>query len=304
MCVGYPAIKASQQQPITVPKVQLQAKQQTLPPGWRSATSARSSDREIHVIESESGKTNVYNVHDAFIARGVRKSAYFENLSDCTDQFQESSTNSRIIPVRLDEKAAAAFPVFLDYTYGNPYFRLTVDNVLAVRRLADLFKNIPLLSETWRFIKANMQVNNYEQYLRDAQRFGDKQTASWVAFGCAQNIDKIDPSSDIWRMMSQTDFRRLASLLHLCRIGHSMHCSEIVAAYLGHHINEMDETAFKEITNSSVLPEISLKAAMILMKAEYHVRRTALEEKARQKVLSSLQRRCMNTLNANKQGNS
>ena len=291
MCVGNPALRNPRRRPVTIKPVQVKVRRSD----WRSEASVRSSDKEIHVVDSETGKASVYHVHEDFISRGARKSAYFENFSQCTEHFQQREL-SRTISVRLDHRTSKAFPVFLDYVYESPNFELTTNNVLAVRRIADLFKNIPLMSETWRFIKANMQADNYEHYLREAQHFGDGQTASWVAFGCAKDIHKISPCSDIWRMMSTNDFKRLSGLIFQCRIGHSQHFSEIVAAYIKHHMNEIDEASFKEMTSSKVIPEISAKAAMILMQAEYRIRKETLQAKAQQNMLSSLQKRCMSIL--------
>ena len=313
MCVGAvrPAKKlrsgsVTQQETITIPTQLLQVKSQhtsSLPPptttplDWRSGDLNASSDVDIHVLVddgcSSDSKPQVYHAHEALIAHGPKKCAYFENLSHC----MELQTSHKVIPVRLNEKTAKAFPTFLDYMYGSTQFQLTSDNVVAVRHLADMFKCIPLMSETWMFIRSNMGSKNYEQYLEDAQRLGDKQTSSWVAFGCAQDIHTISPTSKIWKLMPLHDFTHMMQLTYHAKIGHSQLCSEIVAAYLHHHnLDDVDEMAFKEMTSSRVLPEISPKVAMFLMKTEYHVRKASLEAKAQHKTLSSLQRRCMSIL--------
>jgi hypothetical protein len=208
--------------------------------------------------------------------------------------------NSRVIPVQLNDLAADAFPLFLDFIYCSPNFQVTTETAVALRYLAEFFKNAKLLEETWKFIKEDMDVSNLEKYICDSICFADRQTATWVAFGCAQNFAHVDVSSPIWELMSPDDFQRVISLVRLCRTGKSQQRSELVAVYCSHHMKQLDERWFREVTASQNLPVISPKAALSLLEAEFQLKRKMIVVKSDSSPLhmSSLQRRCVKALSA------
>jgi hypothetical protein len=212
--------------------------------------------------------------------------------------------SSRVIPVQLNDHAADAFPLFLDFLYGSPNFQVTTDTAVALRYLAEFFKNTKLLEETWKFIKEDMNVSNLEKYLCEAICFADRQTATWVAFGCAQNFADIDISSPIWELMSPDDFQRVISLARLCRTGKSQQRSELVAIYCSHHMKQLDERWFREVTTSHNLAVISPKAALGLLEAEFQLKRKMFVVKSNSSPshMSSLQRRCVKALSAQSGG--
>jgi hypothetical protein len=267
---------------------------------WRSEAAIKSSDLVIRVTGSESDGTATYHVHELFIAYGDRKCAYFENLFQCMERSQDPSSSVRVLPITLKERAAHLFPQFLDFVYLSPSFRITADNAVALRYLAESFKNAKLLEETWKFIRKDMQISNFEFYLLDAICFGDKQTATWVAYGCAEHVTLITPCSPILQLMLPDDFKRMISLVQLCKIGHSLHCSELVVAYFTYHAKVLDERWFREVTSSENLPVISTNAALNLMEAEFQIRRGIFPKGDGSAHLSGLQRRCIMALAAHK----
>lgn len=264
---------------------------------WRSEAAQKTSDRVICVTGSESHVTASFPVHELFLTGGERKSAYFASLYQCM-RLSKDASSLIVVPVTLKERAAALFPHFLDFVYSSSGFCITTETVVGLRYLAESFKNSKLLEETWRFIKKDMGVSNFELYLRDALYFEDKQTATWVAYGCTEHITLLSPSSPILQMMVPDDFQQIISLARLCSMNCPLHCSELVAAYCACHIKDVDERWFREVTKSENLPIISPKAALNLMEAEFQIKQEASPNTGCPMLISSIQKRCVMALSS------
>ena len=248
---------------------------------------------KIQIIRSRSRTIDSYHVHESVVVSGPRKCGCFAHQLHC---MMVEDSDVKTILMELDDRAAMLFPQVLNYVYCSPKFQITTSTAVGLRFLAGHLKQPQLQDEAWKFIREDIKVAKLEYYLKDANYFQDKQTATWVAFECAHRIKQIEPSSPLLEDMAPDDFKQAINLTRLCRTGSPIHCSELVAAYCSYHIKNVDERLFKELTSPENLPMVSKKVAVRLMELEYQIRQSSRDPS--QEHLSSLQKRCVQALAA------
>jgi hypothetical protein len=174
-----------------------------------AAASAFSVNGLINIgsSDSETSETNkvktkqdpfgeVYHVHKSVLAA---TSDYFYNLFHTTLDTQEVALQCSII--RLEQAACDAFPLLLDYVY-NPSgltkrqkesrsASLRSDNASSVRFLANYFRIRDLYHVSSKFIRQDMDPQNFLTYLEGAHIFTDSTLREVVVKFCAKNIDHI-----------------------------------------------------------------------------------------------------------------
>lgn len=256
-----------------------------------------SADWTIEVGCLHSTECHSYPVHESVIAKGPIYCGYFSRFFQSTDILKASGTS--VIRIELERRAVELFPSFLDFLYCSPRFHITSETAVGLRYLAEFFKVPHMQEATWNFIKNDMSIQNLERYLRDANEFGDSQTANWVCFECAKRMAHLDPSALVLQALTPDSFKQCIYLARVSHKGHSIHRSEVVALYCSARGKDLDAIWFKEITSSQNLPVISQKAALKLLETEFLVRSlSTVAETPTTDRISSLQRRCVKALAA------
>jgi hypothetical protein len=265
---------------------------------WRQSPTTEgmaSADWTIEVGCLHSTEYHSYPVHESIIAKGPIYCGYFSRFFQSKDILKASGTS--IIPIELERRAAELFPSFLDFLYCSPRFHITSETAVGLRYLAEFFKVPHMQEATWNFIKKDMSLHNIERYLRDANEFGDTQTANWVSFECAKHMANLDPSAPVLRALTPSNFKQVIHLARLSHKGGSIHWSEVVAVYCSARAKELDANWLKDLTSSQNLPVISRKAALQLLETEFIVRSlSSVVDSPSTERLSSLQRRCVKAL--------
>jgi hypothetical protein len=257
---------------------------------------ALSFDLTLQITRADSRRIDTYSVHKAIVATGPTKCMALE--SQLQSMMMEDGTATSI-SIDLSERAAILVPIVLEYIYHSPNFEITTKTAVGLRHLAGYFRIARLQEATWQFIKKDIQkLENLELYLGEANYFNDKQTATWVAFECANKIQQIPFSSSIWKDLTPDDFKQSIKVSRACRTGVPLQTSELVAMYCSQHVKQLTERTFKEITCSKNLPVVSKNAALKLMAVEFQVRElnVSVNTNTHPETLSSLQRRCVQAL--------
>lgn len=256
------------------------------------------SDLTLQITRDDSRKIDTYNIHKAIVITGPRKCMALE--SQLQSMMMEDG-KATFININLSERAAILVPIVLEFIYHSPNFEITTKTAVGLRHLAERFRIIQLRDATWQFIKKDIQqLENLELYLGEANYFNDKQTATWVAFECANKIQQIPISSSIWRNLTPEDFKRSIKVSRACRTGIPLQTSELVAIYCSQHVKQLTERTFKELTCTKNLPVVSKNAALKLMEIEFQIRQlngaVDTNNNIHPETLSTLQRRCVQAL--------
>lgn len=256
------------------------------------------SDLTLQITRRDSRKVDTYSVHKAIVARGPRKCMALERKLQSMMMENGKATS---IDIELSERAAILVPIVLEFIYQSPNFEITTKTAVGLRHLAEHFRIAELQEATWQFIKKDIQqLKNLELYHGEANYFNDKQTATWVAFECANKIQQIPLSSSIWQDLTPEDFKRTIKVSRACRTGIPLQTSELVAMYCSQHVKQLTDRTFRELTCSKNLPVVSKNAALKLLQVEFQIRQLngALDTNTNThpETLSTLQRRCVQAL--------
>jgi hypothetical protein len=254
------------------------------------------SDLKLEITRYDSRRIDTYSVHKVIVTTGPRKCMALESQLQSL-MMQDGKATS--ININLSERAAILVPIVLEFIYHSPNFEITTKTAVGLRHLAEYFRIAQLQEATWQFIKKDIQqLENLELYLGEANYFDDKQTATWVAFECANKIQQIPVSSSIWQDLTPEDFKQSIKVSRACRTGIPLQTSELVAMYCSQHVKELTERIFKELTCCKNLPVISKNAALKLMEVEFRVRQLngSVGTNTHPEPLSTLQKRCVQAL--------
>jgi hypothetical protein len=137
---------------------------------WRSDPKESYSDWTIEITPI--GKTIgavLYNVHKYVLAAGPRRSTYFKGVFNMCIVTESSITASRL---ELEQSAAVAFPIFLDYIYGLDLC-MKKKTAVALRHLANYFGVTSLLKCITEFIQEDTNEENVHIYCREALLYHD-----------------------------------------------------------------------------------------------------------------------------------
>jgi hypothetical protein len=136
-----------------------------------------SSQREQQ--PSASSTRNIYHVHRVYLASGPRKSEYFKTLF--STQVSTSERLSQTSKLVLPPTACDAFPLVLDYVYGDEeHLELTKGTVVALHYLADYLQVQTLVPITTSYIKASLTETNVHLFCREALLY----KIDWVIKSC------------------------------------------------------------------------------------------------------------------------
>jgi len=242
-----------------------------------------------------------YFVHTAILAVGPKKSIYFTRLFS-NQSFVESETKTSRI--ELEELAAIAFPVFLDYLYAFPdeELQITNENVGALHYIGQYFESSHLRKCVRNFWKNNMTFENCWVYYQQAKIFHDKaiskEVVKAVVKKCCEEKDeieipeKVDEFEEVAsRLIQESDEHMWLDALK--RNSGVPNSSLSLLIFLFCELaNNMDVGIFLELTREKVLPAIHWKAALRLLKHE----KSILSASGTSDEPTSLQKRCIEGL--------
>jgi hypothetical protein len=191
---------------------------------------------------------------------------------------------------KVHSNAATLIPEMLDFLYTTHYrLEITTETAVIFRHLSEFFGIRALAAQSYKFIHSDMHLDNVTTYLTVANSFDDLQTQKLAAKICAENIDSIEPYSEILAGMEPSFLLDVISTPRENRDQFSKHISVLVTAYCDMCGDLIDGTVFQELTTAEYLPIISSECAIDLMILEEQVVDDAGDES---RGLTHLQERC------------
>ena len=249
-------------------------------PSWRLSPAESFSDFMLTVTRAETGLTTNYYVHKHMMAIGPRSSQYMNEVF--------AAENTPNFHVTLDEKTSSLIPKILDYIYCDEYdIIITMDNAIALRQLAKMFKIVPLEMKAVRFILQDMGIQNMVTYVSDCCYFDDVEVTKAVVEKCTANIGSIPISDRLWVVMEPELFLQIVSSPQIDRRSRSKHLSVLLREYLELHQYEITVEMFVTLTSDSIIPIVDRSVALPLIELSNNYHSNECE---------ALQKRCAFTI--------
>ena len=200
-----------------------------------------------------------YHVHKAILSVGPRRSEYFGTLFKQSHLSEFENNTSRI---NLEDSAADAFPAILDYIYTEKNIKFTTKNATAVRHLAHYFGIRALWKLASAFIRGDFSLETAAVYLTEAILYHDEKLETASIDILAERIEEINRRT--LTKLPPASFERIVSSPKLkCR---SKKLSDLVLKYCQTQGGAVDMTLLMKCTRSEVMPSVSRKAALPLLK--------------------------------------
>ena len=236
----------------------------------RSSSSGNNKEKHGGNKRSSNKKNEVerYHVHKAIISVGPRRSEYFATLFK-QSHLSEFATNTSHI--QLEASSADSFPSLLDYIYTEKKIKFTTKNATAIRHLASYFRMRPLWKQASAFIRDDFSLETAATYLSEAILYSDEKLEQASIDILAERIEEINRRT--LNKLSPSSFERIFTSPKLkCR---SRKLSDIVLKYCQTQGGSVDMSLLMKCTRSEVMPSVSRKSALPLLKVA-----VAGEEKA------------------------
>ncbi|KAL7541298.1 hypothetical protein ACHAXR_012041 [Thalassiosira sp. AJA248-18] len=210
-----------------------------------------------------------YHVHKAVVSVGPRRSEYFATLFK-QNHLSEFATNTSHI--KLEDSAADAFPAILDYIYTDKNIKFNTKNATAIRHMAHYFGIRSLWKRASAYIRGDFSLETAAIYLHESILYHDEKLEHASIDILAERIEEVNRRT--LTKLSPTSFERIVTSPKLkCR---SKKLSDIVLKYCQQtQEGAMDMSLLMNCTRSEVMPSVSRKAALPLLKVA-----VAEEEKA------------------------
>ena len=216
----------------------------------------------------KSDNVKCYHVHKAILSVGPRRSDYFSTLFK-QSHLSEFATNTSHI--QLEPSAADSIPALLDFIYTEKKIKFTTKNATSIRHLAHYFGMRPLWKQASAFIRGDFSLETAATYLAEAILYHDEKLELASIDILAERIDEINRRT--LTKLSPSSFERIFASPRLkCR---SRKLSDIVLKYCQTQGGSVDMSLLMKCTRTEVMPSVSRKAALPLLKVA-----VAGEEKA------------------------
>lgn len=252
---------------------------------WRMDPEESFSDWKIDIsVDEQIHET--YHVHRAVLAVGSKRSEYFVRLFANTN-LKEHTTHTSCIDMK--ELAANFFPIMLDYVYSlwGDTKPITHANAVVLHHFGCYFEIRALRREARMFWKSSMTVKAAGTYLEHAQLFQDDQAHAFVVEVCVRSIQFIKVDS---RLMEVSDAKFWLAVLQAIKGEPNAAVSTLISSFCSTHQEVLDSETFLRLTDKSVLPQLSVSAAIELLQLEQNF------EPASSSELSNLQERGLEAL--------
>lgn len=230
-----------------------------------------------------------YAVHKRILSRGTKKSDFFDVLFALSED--QKVENDGYSLTKVHANGATLIPEMLDFLY-SPSDQLEIASpeiAVGLRHLSEFFGIRALAARSSKFILNDMCIDNVTTYIQCANAFDDFQTQKVAAKICAENIERIEPYSEILVGMDPSFLLDIISNPHIDREHLSPHLSVLVCAYCDMCGDMLDGTVFQELTTFEYLPVVSSQCAIDLMLLEEQMVDDARDEG---RSLTYLQKRC------------
>mmetsp|Transcript_15953 Transcript_15953/g.34677 ORF Transcript_15953/g.34677 Transcript_15953/m.34677 type:complete len:503 (-) Transcript_15953:223-1731(-) len=252
------------------------------PLSWRLDEGDSLSDWKIVVTRASGGgsggrksnkkappATATYHVHKNILAVGPKRSEYFASLFKSRNQVPELANATS--EIELEDSAADAFPVMLDFIYNardDSIDDVSTNNAVALRYLAQYFQIRSLFMKVTKFVEKDLRPENSPTYILEATTYHDVKLANAAIDICAAEYVSIDvkhfeklPPALLVKIFSSDNLDN----------GGSLHLSKIVAHYCETHVDDddekIDEAVFVSLTDEKIMPHIDNKAALPLLRS-------------------------------------
>lgn len=231
---------------------------------WRMDPDESLSDWTIEIWVG--GKTHgTYHVHKSTISVGSGRSEYFARLFANKGSMEHETQTSRI---EMEEAAANAFPLMLDFLYllwDNNQKPITAENAVPLHHLGNYFEIRSLRKEARIFWKNAMTVAEAGTYLEHANIFHDDKAYQAVVKKCSRSFRSIMVDS---RLMEVSDANFWLALLKENKSEPNPALSILISSFCSKNKEGLDPKTFLNLTEKSVLPELSVSAALELLQLE------------------------------------
>lgn len=257
---------------------------------WRMDPEESLSDWKIEITGVDGSIHETYHVHRASLAVGSKQSIYFARVF-ANAGLREHETQTSCI--ELEESAAKAFPLMLDYLYNlwdTTKKPITNENAVTLHYFGRYFEIRGLRREARTFWKQRMTVDQAATYLEQAQLFHDEQAHDAVVEKCLRSVGSIQVDS---RLMDVSDTNFWLAVLKKNRNAPNPALSTMVAHFCADsRMDVLDADAFTKLTEQSALPKLSVSAAMVLL----HLENLSITSTTSEQQLSNLQERSLEAL--------
>ena len=230
------------------------------PLSWKLDPEESLSDWTLIVRRYTESKT--YHVHKACLAVGPGKSEYFASLFRL--QMKENTSNTS--DIALEDSAADAVPLMLDFLYTQKLGIITAEEAVPLRYLAEYFGIKRLRQQVRSFIKQDISMANVHHYYQSAKEFHDEKLLSLVKQKCIEGIYSMDPTSPF---LSSVDPQFLYDIISSPNVvsyfRQSGRASKLVAAHCRMNTNEITKELFDKMTDEKCIPVIDDSCTLSLL---------------------------------------
>jgi len=238
-----------------------QAKDRHSSKGYNRRNSHDSLQRRNSSGSKGSGKPQIqhYHVHKAILSVGPRRSDYFSTLFKQNHLSEFESNTSRI---NLEASAADAFPAILDFVYTEKKVKFSTKNATAIRHLAHYFGIRSLWKLASTFIRGDFSLETAATYLTESILYHDEKLENASIDILAERLEETNRRT-LTKLPPQSFERILSSPKLKCR---SKKLSDLVLKYCQTQGGAVDMSLLMNCTRSEVMPSVSRKSALPLLK--------------------------------------
>jgi len=262
---------------------------------WRSDPKASLSDYRIRIyVKGGDSKSKTYYVHKTMLAFGSKKSAYYARLFQSKSSGGQEPINKSNI--ELEKPAADAFPYLLDYIYSPHDDDLDIDheNAVALHRLAVYFEVALLRRKSLTFCNDNMTIDQCGIYWEQARLVNDKVIQRLAVQKFLENMTAYSSCEfgTASQLLQTSDERFWLDVLKENKGKPTRHLATFIGVVCFERMSQIDPEMFLQLTDETLLPEMSFVAAQQLL----FVESVLLPEANRSRELTNLQERCVKAL--------
>lgn len=230
--------------------------------GWIQKRQSH-SDWTIEILVGEK-LHGTYHVQKSMLS--VR-SDYFARLFSNKNLKEHEAQTSRI---GLEELAATAFPVMLDFVYSlweDSQRPITHENVVALHHLGGYFEVRRLCKKASAFLIQTMIPDHLGMCYEHAKLFRDEKARQAVIEKCCSSAESIEENS---HLMEVSDVQFWLDVLKQTSRTPDPALSNLVSTFCSTNRDSLDAETFSKLTDASCLPELTPVAAIELLELEHH----------------------------------
>jgi BTB/POZ domain len=257
---------------------------------WRSHPELSDWSIEVWTVPDKSDViVERYPVHKSVLAL---ESLFFAKLF--TEEQHQTTRTSRF---DLSSEAAVVFPKLLDYLYAPSSLIFTTENAAIFYYFGQMLGLPRLRWEAKQFWTADLNLSTVGSYYQQAVVLDIGRLLAAVTNACASKDILLHLTIDS-PLLQVPRVEALLDLVQTVGPMHSEHLSVLVAKFCSLHfpLGVIDKNAFHQLTNPDKMPEIDPSVVFTLLDLEYKILAPGKHEDNNGEELSSLQERCLTTL--------